>query len=74
MLAVEEAIDQMTPDERVRTMEYLWSAMSAQTPPEPPSWHGEVLAERRRLAESGEETFIDLSESRRRLRETAHAG
>lgn len=69
MPAVMEAIDRMTPDECVKTMEYLWAAMTAVAAPEPPAWHGTVLAERRRRAQSGEEDFITISESKRRLRE-----
>lgn len=73
MPAVMEAIDKMTPDERVKTMEYLWTVMTAVATPEPPAWHSQVLAERRRRAESGEEEFITIAESKRRLRETVNA-
>ena len=69
MPAVMEAIDKMSADERVRTMEYLWAAMTATAAPEPPSWHGDVLAERRRRAQSGEEVFIPLEETMHQLRE-----
>ena len=73
MPAVMEAIDRMTPDERVKTMEYLWEAMTAVAAPEPPAWHGAVLAERRRRAQSDEEEFITIAESKRRLREAVNA-
>ena len=69
MPAVMEAIDRMSPDERVQTMEYLWAAMTAAAEPEPPAWHGDVLAERRRRAVAGEETFIPLDEAMRQVRE-----
>ena len=69
MPAVMEAIDRMTSDERVKTMEYLWAAMTAVAAPEPPAWHGDVLAERRRRVQSGEEEFMTIAESKRRLRE-----
>jgi hypothetical protein len=73
MPAVMEAIDRMTSDERVKTMEYLWAAMTAVAAPEPPAWHGDVLAERRRRVQSGEEEFITIAESKRRLREAVNA-
>ena len=73
MPAVMEAIDRMTSDERVKTMEYLWAAMTAVAVPEPPAWHGAVLAERRRRAQSGEDEFITIAESKRRLREAINA-
>ena len=47
MPAVMEAIDRMSADERIKTMEYLWAAMTAAAEPEPPAWHGDILAERR---------------------------
>ena len=69
MPAVMEAIDKMTSDERVKTMEYLWAAMTASAAPEPPTWHGDILAERRRRVAAGEEKFIPLEETMRQLRE-----
>ena len=48
MPAVMEAIDRMSPDERVKAVEYLWAAMTAVAEPESPAWHGDILAERRR--------------------------
>ena len=73
MPAVKEAIDRMTADERVETMEYLWAAMTAAATPEPPSWHGDILAERRRRVAAGEEEFMSVAESKRRLYEEVHA-
>ena len=34
-----------------------------------PAWHGDVLAERDRLIESGEEKFVDWETAKRKLRE-----
>ena len=67
MPAVMEAIDRMTPDERVKTMEYLWAAMTDTAESESPAWHGDVLTERRRRVASGEEGFMSVAESKRRL-------
>ena len=69
MPAVMEAIDRMSSDERVKTMEYLWAAMTAAAEPEPPAWHGDVLDERRRRVAAGEEKFIPLEDAMRQLRE-----
>ncbi len=69
MPAVMEAIDKMSPDERVKTMKYLWAAMTAAAEPEPPVWHGDILAERRSRVAAGEERFIPLGEAMRQLRE-----
>ena len=69
MPAVMEAIDRMSADDRIKTMEYLWAAMTAAAEPEPPAWHGDILAKRRRRVESGEEGFIPHEEAMRQLRE-----
>ena len=68
MSAVMEAIDRMSSDERVKTMEYLWAAMTAAAEPESPAWHGDILDERRRRVAAGEEKFIPLEEAMRQLR------
>lgn len=73
MPAIMEAIDHMSSDDRVKTMEYLWAVMTAVAAPEPPAWHGDILAERRRRVESGEARFMSVSESKRRLLEEVHA-
>jgi len=62
-----EAIDRMSPDERVKTMEYLWAAMTASAAPEPPSWHGDILAERRRRVAAGEKNSFLLKRLSRRF-------
>lgn len=69
MPAVKEAIDRMSFADKVKTMEYLWAAMTADEEPEPPAWHGDILAERRRRVAAGEEHFIPLEEAFRQLRE-----
>lgn len=69
MPAVQEAIDRMSFADKVKTMEYLWAAMTADAEPEPPAWHEDVLAARRRRVEAGEEHFIPLEEAFRQLRE-----
>ena len=73
MPAVMEAIDRMSSDDRVKTMEYLWAAMTAVAAPESPAWHGDILAERRRRVDSVEAIFMSVTESKRRLFEEVHA-
>jgi hypothetical protein len=61
---------EMTTPDKLRLMEALWQNLST-TAEEivSPQWHGEVLAERDRLIESGEETFIDWETAKKQLRE-----
>ncbi len=61
-------IQQMSLPDKLRLMEDLWADLSGKEVSSPP-WHGEVLAERDRLMESGEETFVDWDTAKRQLRE-----
>ena len=56
-----------TPD-KLRLMEELWTDLSCKDVTSP-DWHGDVLAERDRLIESGEEKFVDWETAKRQLRQ-----
>ncbi len=62
-------IDRMTTAERLQAMEQLWEALCRSPSDVPsPSWHGDVLAERKARAEHGEAGFLTLQQLRARLR------
>jgi len=58
----------MSTRDKLRLMEDLWADLSG-TDVLSPAWHGDALAERDRLIESGEEKFVDWESAKRRLRE-----
>ncbi len=63
-------LQEMTTPDKLRLMEELWQNLSmTASEVASPEWHGEVLAERDRLINSGEETFIDWEIAKKRLRE-----
>ena len=63
-------LQEMTTPDKLRLMEELWQNLSmTASEVASPEWHGEVLAERDRLIDSGEETFIDWETAKKRLRE-----
>ena len=63
-------LQEMTTPDKLRLMEELWQNLSINASEvASPEWHGEVLAERDRLIESGEETFIDWETAKKRLRD-----
>lgn len=64
-----EQINDMTAEERVQSMEFLWKVMSSTGGVAAPRWHADVLSERRRRVESGEDELISIAESKRRLKE-----
>ena len=49
-------------------MEDLWTDLSGKEVTSP-AWHGDVLAERDLLIESGEEKFVDWETAKRQLRQ-----
>jgi hypothetical protein len=60
---------EMSVAEKLQLMEQLWDNLSANGDDlVSPSWHGEILAERDRLIQSGEEQFIDWEVAKKQLR------
>lgn len=59
-MSIDLPLEKMTLADKLEAMELLWADLS-RTPDEVPSpeWHGEVLAERRRLVEEGKLKFLD---------------
>jgi len=64
-------LQEMTTPDKLRLMEALWQNLSIGSNSEVPSpeWHGEILAERDRLVDSGDEAFIDWDTAKKQLRE-----
>lgn len=63
-------LQQMTIPDKLRLMEALWKDLSAaEANITSPEWHGEVLAERDRLIESGAEAFLDWEVAKKKLRD-----
>lgn len=61
-------LDRMTIEEKLQLMEELWDDLTHQsTAPEPPSWHGRVLAERQAAVEQGEEPLEDWETAKQRI-------
>ena len=60
----------MSLEERLQTMELLWTSL-ARTPDAVPSpdWHREVLAARRAKVERGEGEFLTIPQLKQRLQE-----
>lgn len=59
----------MSIGEKLQLMERLWDNLSAtEGDIVSPRWHADVLAERDRLIQSGEETFLDWESAKKQLR------
>jgi hypothetical protein len=63
-------IEEMSILERIQAMEMLWDSLCQDEEEiQPPSWHEEVLEERRIGLESGKARFISLSQLKDLFRE-----
>ena len=61
-------IEQMSPAERLRTMELLWRSISAEpTKLKSPSWHKTVLQKRLAKVEAGKGKFLTIAQLKQRL-------
>jgi hypothetical protein len=65
---IQAAIEQMSLEERLQTLELLWASL-ARTPEAVPSpdWHGEVLATRLAKVARGEGEFLSIPQLKQRL-------
>ena len=62
-------LQHMTKADKLRLMEALWKDLSRDDADvSSPQWHGDVLAERDKLIESGAETFVDWEVAKEKLR------
>lgn len=57
--------------EKLRRMEPLWDALCAQSAQVSPAWHADVLAERLRRLEDGEEAVSDWDAAKESIRARA---
>jgi hypothetical protein len=63
-------IERMSTAERLQAIEQLWEALSRSDDAVPsPSWHGDVLEDRKRRAQHGEARFLTLEQLRGRLQQ-----
>ncbi|WP_431475369.1 addiction module protein [Marinobacter sp. KM021] len=61
------AINQMTDIEKIQAMEQLWQSLTVNNQmPEPPEWHGRILAERAQAIEEGKTQYTSLAAMKER--------
>jgi Putative addiction module component len=72
-MKLELPLAEMSVAEKLQAMEALWADLCRHAPDDSaPAWHGDVLAERERRLEAGQETVLDWEEAKRRLRQEIH--
>ena len=61
-------IERMTIHERLQTMELLWDSITHSGEEiEPPTWHNEILSDRKKIIESGKAEWLTMDELRKEL-------
>ena len=63
-------LQELTRADKLKLMEALWKDLSRdEVGVNSPEWHSDVLTERDRLIESGQESFVDWETAKRKLRD-----
>jgi hypothetical protein len=66
-------IDQMTIEEKLQTMEALWTDLCQHEEVLPVhDWQKEILDERARVSKKGEAQFLDWEEAKKRITRETH--
>lgn len=66
--AIEEQALRLSEEEKERLILRLQKSLKSSTE-EPPDWHGDILAERQRMIDSGEAKYIPWEEVKAEMRE-----
>lgn len=61
-------IKKMTTIERLRAMEELWDALCHEEEIKSPTWHGEILEQRKKKIKSGKAEFIAIEDLKKGAR------
>jgi hypothetical protein len=62
-------LDRMTTAEKLSAMEALWQDLNRNADQfESPAWHGEILREREKQVEEGQETYVEWEAAKAELR------
>jgi hypothetical protein len=63
-----KAVDRMTLDEKLLTMEALWEDLCRQEEKVPvPDWQKEILKKRAKLVKEGKARFVDWEDAKKRI-------
>jgi hypothetical protein len=64
-------IQEMTIEEKLRTMELLWDDICRKVPDfASPPWHGDILKDREEKIKQGKEEFIDWEQAKKDIQDS----
>jgi hypothetical protein len=61
-------LEQMSIEDKIRTMEYLWDDLCRRSEVSSPPWHNEILLERERDVLADNARFIDWDVAKEKIR------
>ena len=60
-------LDELSIEEKIELMEFLWADLSQRAGIQSPDWHGEVLAARAQAVDQGDELELDWEVAKKRI-------
>lgn len=63
-------LEQMSIEDKIRTMEYLWDDLCRRAEVSSPTWHNEILLERERDVLAGSSKFMDWNVVKEKIRDS----
>lgn len=63
-------LEQMSIEDKIRTMEYLWDDLCRRAEVSSPAWHNEILLERERDVLAGNGKFMDWDVAKEKIRDS----
>jgi len=64
-------LQEMTIEEKLRTMELLWDDICREIPDlAPPKWHADILKDREKKIQQGQDEFIDWEQAKMDIRDS----
>lgn len=63
-------LEQMSIQDKIRTMEYLWDDLCRRAEVSSPPWHNEILLERKQDVLAGKAKFIDWDVAKEKTRDS----
>jgi hypothetical protein len=63
-------LEQMSIEDKFRTMEYLWDDLCRRAEVSSPPWHNEILLEREQGVLAGNAKFVDWNAAKKQIRDS----
>ncbi|NIR51857.1 addiction module protein [candidate division KSB1 bacterium] len=63
-------LNQMSTEEKLRTMELIWDDLCRTSDFSSPDWHKDILEEREKRIKEGKEDILDWEESKQQLKDS----